>query len=188
MLEVMTLVLLLAETTGPASQTTLPRRVDPPAADAPPVEQRLPTDPLYDKPQVATDDAAFVLSAVETVRQGASDAKSGAAGLPTPALRALAETLGQHQMATLNKLETLAGAKGWRLPAENPGRTGSVPVTGATRTSADFIVHQIAFHETVVDQYRAQIAGPGDAELKRVLRAALPGYQKNLQLLLAVKP
>jgi hypothetical protein len=188
MLEVMTLVLLLAETTGPATQTTLPRQVDPPAADAPPVEQRLPTDPLYDKPPVATDDAAFVLSAVETVRQGVSDAKSGAAGLPTPALRALAATLGQHQTATLRKLETLAGAKGWRLPADNPARTSTVAVGGAARTSADFIVHQIAFHETLVDQYRTQISGQGDADLKRVLRAALPGYQKNLQLLLVVKP
>lgn len=180
----MTLVLLLANGAG---QTTLPRQVAPPAADAPPAEQRLPTDPLFDQPQIATDDGAFMLTAIETVRQGVSDARAAERVLPTPALRAVATTLGQQQLATLQKLESLAKRKGWRMPAENPARVGSVPVTGAARTSADFIVHQIAFHESVVDQYRVQIAGPGDAELKRVLRSALPGYKENLQLLLGLK-
>lgn len=180
----LTLVVLLANGAG---QTTLPRQVDPPAADAPPAEQRLPTDPLFDQPQTATDDGAFMLTAIETVRQGVSDATAAEKMLPTPALRAVATTIGQQQRATLQKLESLAKRKGWRVPAENPARAGSVPVAGPARTGADFIIHQIAFHESVVDQYRVHIAGQGDAELKRVLRSALPGYQENLQLLLGLK-
>ena len=62
-----------------------------------------------------------------------------------------------------------------------------MPVASVVRTNADFIVNQIAHHESTVDQFRAQIGGKGDAELKRVLRDALPGYQKNLELLLGLK-
>jgi hypothetical protein len=178
------MVLLLAEGAG---QPTLPRHMDPPAAEKPPAEQRLPTDPLYDKPQTATDDAAFMLTAVETVRQGVNDARAAERGLSTPALRAVATTLGQQQAATLKKFETLAKSKGWRLPEDNPGRTSTVAESGSARTSADFIINQIAHHQTVIDQYRAQLAGNGDAELKRVLGGALPGYQKNLELLLGLK-
>jgi hypothetical protein len=39
-----------------------------------------------------------------------------------------------------------------------------------------------------VAQFRAQLAGNGDADLKHALREALPGYEKNLQLLLTLKP
>jgi hypothetical protein len=39
-----------------------------------------------------------------------------------------------------------------------------------------------------VAQYRAQIAGKGDADLKRALKDALPGYEKNRDLLLTLKP
>ena len=45
------------------------------------------------------------------------------------------------------------------------------------RTGADFIVQQISFHESTVAQFRAQLNGKGDADLKRELREALPGYQ-----------
>jgi hypothetical protein len=38
-----------------------------------------------------------------------------------------------------------------------------------------------------VDQFRAQIGGKGDPELRRALREALPGYQKNLEMLLGLK-
>jgi hypothetical protein len=181
----MTLVLLLAEPA--ASQPTLPRRPDPPAASAPPAEQAQPTDPLFDRPYEATDDAAFVLNAVESVRQGVADARAAESGLPTPELRSAAATIGRQQQATLEKLEALAKAKGWRLPQGNPARTNTVPVSGAARTSADFIVHQIAFHENMLAQYRAQLSGQGDAELRRVLRAEMPGHQKNLQMLLGLK-
>ena len=37
-------------------------------------------------------------------------------------------------------------------------------------------------------QYRAQIAGKGDPDLKRELKQALPGYERNLELLLKLKP
>src|SRR5262245_47013969 len=145
MLASLTLVLFLAD---PASQTTMPRHADPPAADAPSAEVRKPTDPLYDKPIGATDDPAFMLTAVENARQGVTDAKAAEAGLPTPELRAAAGKIGRQQQATLAKLESIAKAKGWRLPEGNPARTGTVPVSGATRTSADFIINQIAYHET----------------------------------------
>jgi uncharacterized protein (DUF305 family) len=184
MIPVLTLVALLAE---PAGTTTLPRYPDPPAADTPPAEQRRPTDPLYDKPQAATDDAAFVLSAVENVRQGVIDARAAESGLSTPELRAAAAKIGKQQQRTLATLEALARKKGWRLPEGNPVRTGTVPVASATRTNADFIVNQIAHHESTVEQFRAQIGGKGDAELKRTLRDALPGYQKNLEMLLGLK-
>lgn len=180
----MLLVALLAENT--AGQTTLPRQPDPPAA-TPPAGQGQPTDPLFDREYVATDDAAFVLNAVESVRQGVADARAAASGLPTPALRSAAASIGKQQQATLQKLEALAKTKGWALPQGNPARTGTVPVRSAARTSADFIVHQIAFHENVLAQYRAQLAGKGDAELRRLLRAELPGHQQNLQMLLGLK-
>jgi hypothetical protein len=185
MLETLSLVLLLAE--NPAGQTTLPRQPDPPAASAPPAEPVLPADPLFDRPMTATDDPAFILSAVENVRQGLLDARAAEGGLPTPELRTAAAAIGKQQQETLRKLEALAKRKGWRLPEGNPGRTGSVAVNSAVRTSADFIIHQIAFHEQVLAQYRAQLSGKGDAELRRVLRAELPGYQKNLEMLLGLK-
>jgi hypothetical protein len=136
---------------------------------------------------IATDDAAFILVAVENVRQGVMNARAAEGGLPTAELRSAAAIIGRQQQQTLDKLEAIAKAKGWRLPQGNPGRTGSVPVNSAVRTSADFIIHQIAFHERTVAQYRAQIAGQGDAELRRALRDELPGYQRNLQMLLGLK-
>lgn len=183
MLATLSLVLFLAE----QPSTTLPRHVDPPAADTPSPEQRRPTDPLYDKPIGATDDGAFVLTAVESVRQGVADSRAAEAGLPTPALRAAAAKIGRQQQVTLEKLEALAKVKGWRLPEANPARTSTVPVSGVARTSADFIINQIAYHESTLDQFRAQVGGKGDAELKRALRDALPGYQKNLEMLLGMK-
>lgn len=183
MLAALSVMLFLAE----QSPTTLPRHADPPAADRPSPEQRRPTDPLYDKPIGATDDGAFVLTAVESVRQGVIDSRAAEAGLSSPELRAAAAKIGRHQKSTLDKLEALAKAKGWRLPQGNPERTGTVPVSGAARTSADFIIHQIAYHESTLDQFRAQIDGKGDAELRRALRDALPGYQKNLEMLLGLK-
>ena len=104
-----------------------------------------------------------------------------------PELRAAAAKIGRQQEEVLARLEAISKAKGWRLPDGNPVRTGTVPVTSATRTSADFIINQIAFHETTVDQFRAQLAGKGDTQLKRALREAIPGYEKNLQMLLGLK-
>ena len=190
MLEALSVMLMLAESPG---QTTVPRRVEtptaPPSTDKPrtgdgPFET---ADPLYDKPLTATDDTAFVLSAVESGRQGLIDARAAEAGLSSPELRSAAGKIGQTQEATLSKLEAVAKAKGWRLPERNPDRTNSVPVSGPSRTGANFIVHQIAHHQNTLAQYRAQLGGNGDAELKRVLRDAIPGYQKNLQMLLALK-
>jgi hypothetical protein len=184
MLATLAIVALLAD---PAGQTTLPRHADPPAADTPPPEERRPTDPLYDKPLTATDDPAFVLTAVESARQGVMDARAAESGLSTPELRAAAAKIGKQQAETLDRLESIAKKKGWRLPQGNPVRTGTVPVSSEMRTNADFIINQIAHHQSIVDQFRAQLAGKGDAELKRALRDALPGYQKNLEMLLGLK-
>src|SRR5690349_16928367 len=98
MLATLSLVMLLAD---PAGQTTLPRHVDPPAADTPPPEERRPTDPLYDRPVTATDDPAFVLTAVENARQGVMDARAAESGLSTPELRAAAAKIGRQQAQTL---------------------------------------------------------------------------------------
>jgi hypothetical protein len=184
MLAALSLVMLLAD---PAGQTTLPRHVDPPAADMPPAEVRRPTDPLYDKPVTATDDPAFMLTAVENARQGVIDARAAESSLPTPELRSAASMIGKQQAETLERLEGIAKKKGWRLPQGNPVRSGTVPVSSGTRTSADFIINQIAHHENVVDQFRAQLGGKGDTELKRALRDSLPGYQKNLEMLLGLE-
>lgn len=183
MLTTLSLVMLLAE----GGQVPLPRTLDPELAGKDVTRSEQTTDPLFNRPLEATDDPTFVLAAVESVRQGVIDARAGQAGLSTPELRAAAGKIGEQQVATLDRLETVAKAKGWRLPEGNPVRTGTVPVASQARTSANFIVSQIAYHENVVESFRAQLAGKGDAQLKRELRAALPGYQKNLQMLLGLK-
>jgi len=189
-LEALSVMLMLAES---PSQATVPRRVDTPTAPPPSDKPRTgdgpfeTADPLFDKPLTATDDAAFVLSAVESGRQGVMDSRAAETGLSTPELRKAAASINQHQEATLGKIESIAKKKGWRLPEANPDRAGSVQVSSPDRTNANFIVHQIAFHQNTLAQYRAQIAGNGDAELKRALRDAIPGYQKNLQVLLGLK-
>jgi hypothetical protein len=170
MMSSVALLLLLANT--PPDQTTLPRHPDPD-----PVEQRTqrdgtPTDPWFDRAFVATDDPAFILTAVENVRQGAADAQK----------------IGEQNEATANKLEKLAQAKGWRLPQSNPGRAATNSQASPTRANANFILNQLSFHQNTVAQYRAQIAGKGDADLKRALKDALPGYEKNRDLLLTLKP
>lgn len=183
MLTSLSLVLLLAD----GGQVTLPRQPDPQVSAKTAEDREQSTDPLFDRPLEATDDPSFVLAAVEGVRQGVIDARAGESGLPTPELRAAAQKIGEQQRSTLERLEAVAKVKGWRLPEGNPARTGTVQVTSEARTSANFIVNQIAYHENVVATFRAQIAGKGDAQLKRELRAALPGYQKNLQMLLGLK-
>jgi hypothetical protein len=184
MLAALSLLLMLAETPG---QTTLPRQLAPQAAHAPPAEAGQSADPLFDRPLEATDDAAFMLIAVENIRQGVVDARAGAADLPTAELRAAAAKIGDQHQATLQELEALAKARGWRLPSVNRDRANTVRDSGASRAGANFIIHQIAYHESTVATYRAQAGGAGDAELKRTLRAALPGYQKNLEMLLGLK-
>jgi hypothetical protein len=177
------LVLLLAD----GGRVTLPRTLDPALAEKPTPDAAQTTDPLFDRPLRARDDAAFVRDLVESLRQGVVDARAGESGLPTPELRAAASAIGEQEAATLESVETLATRKGWRLPEGNPVRSGSVPVAGEARTSANFIIHQITRHQTVISHVKAQLEGQGDAQLKRELRAALPRYQKNLRMLLELK-
>ena len=180
------LMLMLAD--APPEQTTMPRR---PAAD--PVEQAAAPandkpDPYFDREHVATDDPAFILQAVENTRQGVLDARSAARSLSNPRLREVAEKIGAQNQATNQRLEKVAQRKGWRLPQANPARDSALPSTAAPRANANFILTQLSLHQNTVAQYRAQIAGKGDPDLKRELRQALPGYQRNLELLLELKP
>ena len=184
----MPVALLLLFADAPPDQTTLPRHPDPDPVEHHAQRDGMPTDPWFDRPHVATDDPAFILSAVESARQGALDARRAADQLGRPELRAAAEKIGAQNQATTRGLEKIAQAKGWRLPQQNPARESTLPPASASRTNADFILNQITFHQNTVEQYRAQLAGKGDPELKRVLKAALPGYQKNLDLLLTLKP
>ena len=152
-----------------------------------PQQQGTPTDPLFDKARVPTDEPAFVLTFIESARQGEVDARMAAGSLRSASVREAAENIARQNQTTRTKLEALAKQKGWRLPQRNPERASTLAVTGDTRTSANFVVQQISFHEATVAQLRAQLGGAGDAELKRALREVLPGYQKNLDVLLHLK-
>jgi predicted outer membrane protein len=184
---IMTLALLLLLGQVAAAETTLPRQRDANAVQQRPAQQERPTDPLFDRQFVATDDPAFVLGAIESSRQGVIDARSAAELLRKEDLRDAASRIERQNESTREKLETLAKRKGWRLPDGNPQRATTLTASGDSRTAADFIVNQISFHQTTLAQYRAQLAGNGDAELKRALRDSVPGYQKNLDLLLRLK-
>jgi hypothetical protein len=152
-----------------------------------PQQQGLPTDPLFDKPYVATDEPAFVLSLIESTRQGELDARSAAETLSKQDLRDTAARIGRQNGATRARLEILAKSKGWRTPEKNPDRATTVPDGEVTRTDANFIVQQISFHQNTLEQFRAQLNGNGDTDLKRELREAMPGYEKNLEMLLRAK-
>lgn len=187
-----TLVMMLAAT-GPAADpptghATLPRQADTQPYDRRDDAQGQPTDPLFDRKLVATDDASFVLNAVENTRQAALDARGAARQLGTESLRATAQAISAQNETTRQKIEALAKRKGWRLPDDNPARASTLPAAAPHRANANFIVNQITAHQTTLAQYRAQIAGDGDPELKRTLQQALPGYEKNLARLLEARP
>jgi hypothetical protein len=152
-----------------------------------PKQQGTPTDPLFDKALVATDEPAFVLSVIESTRQGELEARSAAEALSKPELREAATRIGRQNGSTRARLEVLAKSKGWRLPEENPDRASTLPAGSEARTAANFIMQQISFHENTVAQFRAQLNGSGDQDLKRELREAMPGYQHNLEMLLRLK-
>jgi len=184
------LLLLFANPTEGAGSTP-PRYRDADPAQQQDAGRADSPDPYFNRAQVATDDPAFVLSAVENARQGVVDASDAASRLADPELRAAAEKIGAQNQAAVRELEKVAQSKGWRLPESNPGRQNSVSQTGAAaspRANANFIIQQISVHQQLVDQYRAQLAGNGDAQLKRALRESLPGYERNLDLLLKLKP
>ena len=62
-----TLALMLLFADPPSEVTTLPRQRDGNPVESRPVLQERPTDPLFDRPMVATDDQAFVLGAIENL-------------------------------------------------------------------------------------------------------------------------
>jgi hypothetical protein len=182
----LTIAMLLAGAS--VDQTTLPRHPDPDPVRQQETREGTPTDPLFDRALVATDDPAFVLKAVASARQGLADAQALGTDA-TPALRDAATKIEKHERATTGKLEALAKRKGSRLPDENPNRAPTLMAgDGPARTRANYLMNQIASHQATVDQYRAQIAGTGDAELKPTLRTALTGYEENLRTLLQIEP
>jgi hypothetical protein len=178
---------MLLAAAQPPERTTLPRQADPQPYEQRDDSQDRPTDPLFDRKLIATDDASFIVAAVENGRQAMLDARTAEQALASESLRKTAAAITTQTEATTRKLEALAQRKGWRLPEQNPGRATTAPTGGPHRTGANFILNQISAHERVLDQFRAQIAGKGDPELKRTLSAALPGYQKNLERLLSAK-
>lgn len=180
MIEALALLFVLSETTQP----TLPRHGDVVPAEERPSGQEHPTDPLFDREYVATDDPAFMLLAIENVRQGIIDARTAQQVLRDARLVSAAEKIRRQHETAYQRLEAVAKGKGWRLPAENPQRAATFQTAGETRTAADFIVGQIATHQATIAQFRAQLGGKGDAQLKRALGEMLPGYQENLDLLL----
>ena len=183
-----TLVALLVASGQAADQSTLPRQADTQPYEKRDEAQGVPTDPLFDRERVATDDPTFILNAVENSRQAALDAQGAAQSLGSDELRDTAKAIGAQNAETMQKLEALAKRKGWRLPEENPARASTLPAAAPHRAGANFIVNQITAHQATLAQFRAQIAGKGDADLKRTLRQALPGYEKNLDRLLTAKP
>lgn len=183
-----TLAFLVLAANPAAEQTTIPRQQDTQPYQAQDPAQGKPTDPLFDRKLVATDDQTFVRAAVENNRQGAYDARMAARDMKGNALGDTANAIGTLNETTARKLETLAKRKGWDLPKDNLGRQGSQPEAGPARARANFIQSQIRLHESTVAQYKAQIAGKGDAELKSTLKEALPGYERNLQRLLTTRP
>ena len=184
MIASLALLLLLAD----EGATTLPRHGDVVPVEERPADRKSPPIRLFDRPHVATDDAAFVLAAIESSRQGVIDARSAAEAAPqrascaTPRRRSAGRT---KRRAHDSKRSPTPRAGACRRAIRNA--TATFPTAGETRTAANFIVSQIAFHEATLAQYRAQLGGKGDAELKRALRDTLPGYQKNLDLLLRLK-
>src|SRR5215467_12419851 len=104
--------LLLMFADAPPDQTTLPRHPDPDPVEHHEQRDGTPTDPWFDRPHVATDDPAFILSAVESARQGALDARKAADQLGRPELRAAAEKIGAQNEATTQRLERVAKEKG----------------------------------------------------------------------------
>ncbi len=182
MFESLALGLLLAETNG---QPTLPRQREPTQQERR-EQDGTPTDPLFDQPFVATDDHTFVRNAIEASRQGVFDAQ--AAGGLGPQIESAAEVIERQYAETRDRMEGLAKRKRWPVPEEVERRKTSTEhgPTGP-RKSADFIVSQIAAHQAAVKQFRAQMAGTKDPELKRALGESLAGYEKNLEMLVELK-
>jgi predicted outer membrane protein len=177
-IEPLALILLLAA----ADVTTLPQGIIP--ADERPAGQENPTDPLFDRELIATDDAAFVRDAIEGGRQAIVEARIAERRLHTADLRAAAGQIARQNETTCAQLEKLATSRGWPIPEDHDQRKDAVEDSAKARTAANFIVSQIAFHEVTLAKFRAQLGGDGDASLKNTLRNAVPRYQENLELLL----
>jgi putative membrane protein len=183
---IVTMGLLAAAPPPERSGTSLPRTELPPVRET--EFQGEPTDPLFAKSLQATDDPAFVLLAIESARQGVTDARAVRERVPAAKnVREVAQAIERQHRETTNRLEQLARGKHWRVPEDNDQRESSQSAQ-ANRDDTNFILNQIAAHESTVALFRAQAAGKGDPELRKAAKEALSGYEKNLDALLRVKP
>jgi len=130
MIETLALLYVLSDVSTP----TLPRHGDVVPVDERPSGQEHPTDPLFDREYVATDDPAFVLLAVESARQGIMDARSAQGVLRNAYLVAAAERIRRQNESAYQRLEALAKDKSiepgrrvgegtFALQAHDPGST-----------------------------------------------------------------
>ena len=111
-------------------------------------------------------------------------ARRGFCAMPT--LRTRRRGSAGRTKPRMQRLETLAKRKGWRLPAENPAsRDRRFAPRARHAPRANFIVQPDCLSRGDDRAVPRAADGKGDAELKRALREALPGYQENLDLLLA---
>ena len=156
-----------------------------------------PTDPYFDRGYVATDDPAFMLAGGRERAPGRDRcAQRGARPLDNAELR---RRRGEDRRAERGHVaQARAGCQPPRAGACRspiPRATSSVNGSSMATTMASTRCAPMRtssctrsrFMRTRVAQYRAQIAGKGDADLKRALREAVPGYQRNLERLLSAQ-
>jgi predicted outer membrane protein len=182
-----TFALALLYAGSPPDQTTLPRHPNPDSVQRQDPSEGAPTDPWYDGKFVATDDAAFILTAVESTRQAALDSRLALDHIKRSQVREAAQSISAQYDATTHELEALAKKHGWRLPADNPARKSSLAQADGARGDANYVINQIRYHENTLAQFRAQSQGNGDPELKQTLEKSVPAFQRNLEMLLNLK-
>ena len=151
-------------------------------------DRNIPPIRLFDREYVATDDPAFVLLAIESTRQGIVDARSAQSILreARPGGRGRTDPQAERN-ALINVSKRWPKARAGACRPTIPQRASTLRTAGEARTAANFIVSQIATHEATIAQFRAQLGGKGDAQLKRALRETLPGYQRESLTALAAE-
>ncbi len=165
----------------------------PPSRDAraeqTPAQQGTPTDPLFDRPAHRER-----RTGVRAQRHREPRGRVSSMRAEPPRCCASRSCEKRRRRIVRQNESTRAEARGigeTQGMASCPSRIrivqSGLPSAGEARMGANFIVQQISFHETTVAQFRAQMNGKSDAELRRALRESLPGYQQNLDLLLQLK-
>lgn len=125
------------------------------------------------------DDISFLALAADRGRKELRAAHDALAQLQDPELRRVAEALIRTHEDANARMERIAEAKNWPLPAR---AAHAAPPTGTA--SADFDAawteEMIATHERLASLYGAQAQGGEDQELRRFARETLPALQNHL--------